>query len=260
MTVENATDTPIAATAGTDGAAQGGHEAPAGSPEVRSEIASIVATMRSDRPAYDRDEKLQARYRELLDQAAGNTPDARAAEEAPADRKFAEFPTSASPIGGTSTLEAVKAGGFERDEVMAVLDWVHNDTKLPAHELAAIDASSKTSTRAELANLWGATAVDANLSAINRYVDTHFNPNVAFAIKNARDADGKAFANNPAFLQRLLGLAKQAPSKGAAAGSGSVDDQISDIINVMRNDRPAYDRNEQLQARYRELLVQKYGS
>jgi hypothetical protein len=154
-----------------------------------------------------------------------------------------------------STIALLESAQMPADTVRQALDWATRGPTQTPEELDAIDQSGRDSVRAEMKSLWG-DRMDANLSTINAYLDT-LPTNVATVIRNARAADGKALANDPATLQRLLGLAKQ--PRPERPTSGSIDAEIKSIETFMRRDRRGYDRSEQTQARYRELLGAKHG-
>lgn len=121
-------------------------------------------------------------------------------------------------------------------------------------ELDTIDAADRAKAETELKALWGKGKYQSNIKAINKYVAETLKPGVADVIQSARDADGHAIGNSPAVLQRLLGPALKAQP---ADLSGDVDSQIEGIEAFMRSNRAAYNRDEPLQSRYRQLLSER---
>ena len=180
--------------------------------------------------------------------------DEQTAEPAPAATRDQPLPHGTPPAEGRVVVEMVKATQMPAETVQAALQWLEHGDSIPASELAEIDADSSATTRAELTQMWG-TSYAANVAAINVFLDA-LPPNAAFVIRNARDADGRAFANDPAVLQRLLGAARQ--HQPSSAAKDDVDGQIREIEATMRRDRAAYNRNGQLQARYLALLSAKH--
>jgi hypothetical protein len=66
--------------------------------------------------------------------------------------------------------------------------------------------------------------------------------------------------NIPGVLEGLASISRQlnpvnqiAPKTGITAQQ-TLDDEISDIEKLMRDDRKAYNKDEKIQTRYRELL------
>lgn len=131
--------------------------------------------------------------------------------------------------------------------------WLELGTEHTASQLAAIDAADRASAEQELRALWG-DEYDGNVRAINAYLDDDRTFGAGDAFRHARRPDGHALANDPAELQRLLGEARRTRP---APGGGTVDGEIREIERFMRSDRAGYNRNEPLQARYRELLALK---
>jgi hypothetical protein len=191
--------------------------------------------------------------RESSEYAALFSPSARSGDAPATPSQSQRAPDS---VGSPeSTIALLEAAQIPADTVRQALDWATRGPTQTQEELDAIDRDGRDGLRAEMAQLWG-DRMGANLSAINAYLDT-LPANVATVIRNARDADGKALANDPATLQRLLGLAKQ--PRPERSTSGSIDAEIKSIETFMRRDRRGYDRSEQTQARYRELLGAKHG-
>jgi hypothetical protein len=77
---------------------------------------------------------------------------------------------------------------------------------------------------------------------------------------NGRMADGTLVRNSPAVQKFLLSLALINSPAGVVVPSsggsqlGGVQDEIAKIEKVMRENRTAYNKDEKMQARYRELL------
>ena len=121
-------------------------------------------------------------------------------------------------------------------------------------ELDTIDAADRAKAETELKALWGKGKYLSNIKAINKYVAETLKPGVADVIQSARHADGHAIGNDPAVLQRLLGPALKAQP---AELNGDLDTQIETIESFMRTNRAAYNRDEPLQSRYRQLLGER---
>ena len=150
----------------------------------------------------------------------------------------------------TPVLETVKAAGFSAAEVNAALVWLDSGPTQTAGELAAIDATDRAAAQTALVNLWG-DRIKENVAAINFLLDT-LPAGAAFTLRNGRTADGRAFANDPAVLQRLLGVAqKAAKASNGAPAAGDAEATIRELENYMRRSRYTYDRDEVAQARLR---------
>ena len=83
---------------------------------------------------------------------------------------------------------------------------------------------------------------------------------VKASLFKGRLQDGTPIGSSPAILRWLLGLELQrnparviTPNSGERMGE-TVSDEIAKIEKAMRDNRKAYDKDEKMQARYRELL------
>lgn len=98
-----------------------------------------------------------------------------------------------------------------------------------------------------------------NLNAMHAHLDT-LPEAVANAFRFGKGADGLPLGYNPAVLKWLAAQALEAnplstvvPGAGANQ-AGAIADEIAKIETAMRTDRSAYNRDEKMQARYRELI------
>ncbi len=147
---------------------------------------------------------------------------------------------------------AAHALGLPAETVDGARAWITGEANFSDEHLRQLDDAHGAEVQTELRELWGDKFVP-NLLAIDKYLDS-LPGNAGVVFRAARDRDGRALANNAAILQRMLGAAR-----GSAAGSlsGSLNDQIAAIEKTMRTDRKAYDRDELLQARLRELYTMR---
>lgn len=175
----------------------------------------------------------------------------------------ASFDADASQGDLAQQEQPEAASAFGVDKVAAVLGlpaetlagaraWITGEAQFSDEQLAQFDKAHEAEAITELRALWGDKFLP-NFKAIEAYLDT-LPDNAGVFFKHARDGNGKAIANNPATLQLLLG---QAQARRSTTLSGSLAEQIAAIEHTMRTDRTAYDRDENLQARYRELLTMR---
>ena len=100
-----------------------------------------------------------------------------------------------------------------------------------------------------------------NLNLINGLMDTVGSADMKQQFLNGRLASGVAVGNSPEALKMLLALALVNNPTGTVvpAGGGNqadtVDDEITKIEKVMRTNRADYNKDEKMQARYRDLLT-----
>ncbi|MCC7079468.1 MAG: hypothetical protein IT530_02255 [Burkholderiales bacterium] len=88
----------------------------------------------------------------------------------------------------------------------------------------------------------------ANIRLINRYLDG-LPETEREAIESARLDDGTLALNDPAKLRELAHLAR-----GGGKSAKPPAEERAEIERIMREDRTRYNRDERLQARYRDLL------
>jgi hypothetical protein len=89
---------------------------------------------------------------------------------------------------------------------------------------------------------------------------------IADNLLTGRLADGTPVGSSPEVLRFLAGIALERNPMGVIVPGGgenmaaSVEDEITKIEKVMRENRPAYNKDEKMQERYRQLLTFKEQS
>ncbi|API59524.1 hypothetical protein BSL82_09545 [Tardibacter chloracetimidivorans] len=101
-----------------------------------------------------------------------------------------------------------------------------------------------------------------NINVVNSFVET-LPEAVQTIISEGTLPDGTLIGNNPEVLRWLASQALEAnplatvvPGAGANAAQ-TIADEMAEIENVMRTDRTKYNRDEKMQARYRQLIDAK---
>lgn len=160
-----------------------------------------------------------------------------------------------APAASNGVVGVLKAAEIPREVVAGTMHWLEHGTDKSENELATIDAADLAQTRTELEHLWGGPdKVERHVDTLGRYIGS-LPSQEAEVIQNARDpASGRAYLNDPANVVRLAGLAR-APQP---AGDGPMT--IARIEAFMRTNRTAYQKDEALQARYRQLLDEREQS
>lgn len=162
-------------------------------------------------------------------------------------------------------LEQVHGKNASPAVVAATLDWYYKTQETQIAELATADKAFRQSAEDTLRGEWGGeyrsnvNSIKAFLSEAGSSGDVPFND----LLMNARLADGQLLGSHPDALRWLARLANDANPSGfvspAAGGSqaDSIETEMTAIETKMRTDRRAYDKDEKMQARYRDLITAK---
>lgn len=155
-------------------------------------------------------------------------------------------------------LKAAHATNATPDQVNGLLRWYYGVQEKALDTQQTRDAEYLKQSEDALRAEWGGE-YRTNVNAIQGMVDT-IPADVRDAFTNARLGDGTALLANPSMVRWLVHTARTinpmatvVPGAGANI-AGAIDDEISQIETVMRTDRKAYNANEKMQARYRDLL------
>jgi hypothetical protein len=129
---------------------------------------------------------------------------------------------------------------------------------------AAVDLQAENDKRAEslfedtLRQEWG-PEYRTNINAVHNLLNATANQELKASFLEARLPDGSKLGTNPEAMRFLLAVAlKDNPAATVVPAShGSplvgIDEEIARIDKMMRTDRAAYNKDDKLQARYREL-------
>lgn len=161
-----------------------------------------------------------------------------------------------------SFLERVHGKNAPPEVVAEAVEWYYAQQEEQITAQVTADKAFKQSAEDSLRAEWGGE-YRANVNSISAFLDTAPQTDDGQPLKDllmgARLADGTRFGDNPAALKWLARLAADANPAGfvAPAGGGSqvdsVRDEIAKIEGVMRTDRAAYNKDEKMQARLRQL-------
>lgn len=145
------------------------------------------------------------------------------------------------------------------DQVKAsVKAWGEINTMM-AERQAEADTTAKQTGEDALRSEWG-PEFRKNINLIHGMLDGSASPELKDKLLGGRLADGTPIGSSPEALKFLASLALiQNPAGIVVPGAEAnplkgVDDEISGIEKTMREDRAAYNKDEKMQTRYRELL------
>lgn len=156
-------------------------------------------------------------------------------------------------------LKASHDSNMSPAQVKQSLAWYFTEQQRQIDAVAERDAQAKRSAEDELRGEWGGE-YRQNINLINGLLDTA-PVGVRENFMGARLADGSILENNPQVLRYLTGLAREInPVATVVPGAGvntasAIDNEIAALEGRMKNDRPAYFKDNKAQARYRELIT-----
>jgi hypothetical protein len=166
--------------------------------------------------------------------------------------------------------------GMDKDALKQMLEVAHKTNQTPEQVKASIAAvkamaiqSAESRHEADLAvqkesedvlrTEWG-TEFRRNINLIHGMLDGTTTPELKDKLLGGRLSDGTPIGSSPEALKFLVGLALiHNPTGVVVPGSEAnpmkgVESEIEKIEKTMRENRNAYNKNEPMQARYRELL------
>lgn len=159
-------------------------------------------------------------------------------------------------------LAEVHGANASPEVVAKTLDWYYRQQDVAAAAQADADKAFKQSAEDALRAEWGAE-YRGNVNSIMSFLDaappTDDGSPLKGLLMGARLSDGTLLGNNPTALKWLASLAQEANPAGFVAPSAgtsqadSVAAEIAKIEGIMRTDRRAYDKDEKMQARLRDL-------
>jgi len=143
------------------------------------------------------------------------------------------------------------------EQVNKLMGWYYGNQEKALEIQAEQDAEYLTQSEDALRTEWGGE-FRTNINMIKGLVDT-MPANIKDLFISSRLADGTALMNNPDMARWMVHMARTVnpvatvvPGAGANV-AGAIDDEITAIEKVMVNDRKAYNSDEKMQARLREL-------
>lgn len=155
--------------------------------------------------------------------------------------------------------QQMHAAGAPKAAVDAALQTYYDIVDDQNATLAEANAAAKTAAEDALRGEWGAD-YRRNVNALSSFVGA-LPDDVSNALVEAVGPDGSQIMNNPEVVKWLMGialdknpLATVVPGAGANQAS-AIAEEIATIEKTMRENRSAYNRDEKMQGRYRELLT-----
>lgn len=151
-------------------------------------------------------------------------------------------------------------GAHARPAVAHALIGAYNE--FSEQEQAAqqeLDGQQSAEATDALREAWG-TDYRTNLNLVEAFLTNTFGEAAKEQLMNGRYGDGRGFMNDPDVLkgfaaaQRQLDPTSTIVPRGDESAMQTLDDEIKEIEDIMRTKRYVYNKDEKMQARYRELL------
>ena len=174
-----------------------------------------------------------------------------------ADKPLADsFAAALHPAGATPAV------------VSAALNWYFKNQEDQAAALDDADEKFETEARRALKEEMGpaykrkTNAIASLFEVAPGGIDIKNEESLYARLMGGRTADGKVIGNDPDMVRWLSALALDLKPEASVVEDGdqtgqSIDTEIATIEKRMRDDRPAYFKDEKAQARYRELVAAK---
>ncbi len=156
-------------------------------------------------------------------------------------------------------LPIAHAANLSEDQVKANLSFMASLDKAEKTARAEKDVELEDAGEELLREEWGGE-YKRNITFIHNLLDGAATPEFKDKLLQARFPDGTPLGSDPATLRFLMDLALvQNPTGTLVPGYNNnpaqgVDEEITKIETTMRTDRNAYNKDEKMQSRYRELL------
>lgn len=193
------------------------------------------------------------------------------AEEVTAWRKENGVPETADKYN-----LGIKVDGLDQELLSRVYKAAHESNQTPeqltstmkawktvaetmAEKRAATDAQVQKDSEDTLRAEWG-TEFRRNINLVHGMLDGATTPELKDKLLGGRLADGTPIGSSPEALKFLASLALIQNPTGIVVPGGEgnpmkgLEEEIGSIEKTMRENRGAYNKDEKLQARYRDLL------
>ena len=145
----------------------------------------------------------------------------------------------------------------------AAIDWYYGEIERQTEARAVADKAAASEAHEALREEWG-PEFRTNLNVVENLLAT-MPKEVADDFKFGRLANGTPIMASPAAIKWMLNMnlqlnphSKVVPSNASNPAS-ALDDEIATIEKTMRTDRKAYDKDEKMQARLRDLYGAREG-
>ena len=158
-----------------------------------------------------------------------------------------------------SFLATAHGKNMTADQAKEAVGWYYAEVERATQARADADRVAAKAAEDQLREAWGNTEYRANIASVNNLLATA-PADVKDNLMYGRLADGTPILAHAPTVQYLLGLALEInPAStldlpGGGSRMDSIDSEIASIETTMKKDRGAYNKDEKMQQRYRDLL------
>lgn len=159
-------------------------------------------------------------------------------------------------------LKTAHGANLTPAQAKANVDWYYKEVARQTEARAEADKAAVRTAEDVLREDWGTNNYRSNMAAVNNLLQTA-PESVRDRFMHGRLADGTPIMGDPAMVKFLHGLSLEinpAASLDIPSGDGTmqgIDSRMAEIEKVMRTDRAAYNKDEKMQAEYRQLIEAK---
>jgi hypothetical protein len=163
------------------------------------------------------------------------------------------------PKFGAVLFEAAHASDQTPDQVKATLNAYNKITQIAAADRAEKDVELQIKGEDTLREEWGPD-FRRHINLVHGLLDSSGSQDLKTKLLEGRLSDGTPIGSSPEVLKLLAGLALiQNPSGVVVPGSEAdplkgIEGELEKIQNFRKTNRKAYDKDEKMQARERELI------
>lgn len=158
-----------------------------------------------------------------------------------------------------SFIEVMHGKNVPKDIVQAAIEWNQAQVEAEMQDRYDRNADLQDKTEESLRAEWG-PEYKRNINLVGGLLAT-LPEGAREAFGAATAPDGTAIFNNAEVVRWLVDLARQVNPVGTvvpgATNISAIDDELTRIQKVMREDRATYNKDTQMQERYRQLLEAK---
>jgi hypothetical protein len=161
-----------------------------------------------------------------------------------------------------SFLATAHARNMTAEQTRDAVGWYYAEVERATEARAQADREAAKAAEDQLREAWGNNEYRANLASVSNLLATA-PADVKDNLMYGRLADGTPILAHAPTVQYLLGLALEInPAStldlpGSGSRMDSIDAEIASIESTMKKDRGAYNKDEKMQQRYRDLIDAK---